>query len=940
METCALLVYDNSSSTTPSQSELKRTLETGDEKQKIEALKQAINLILSGEKLPQLLMVIIRFVLTSKNHTIKKLLLLYWEVIDMVGPDGQILPEMILVCNSLRNDLLHPNEYVRGSTLRFICKVKIAELLEPLVPSIIKNLEHRHTYVRRNAVLALHSVHAKIPQLCPDAPEIVAEFIQKEEDSSCRRNALSMLFSSAPEAAVKFLNENCEQASSWGDSLQFTVIDVIRKHTRQGISDGQKAMYVRIVLSLLQANSPAVQFEAASALLDLSSAPISAKAAGSTFIELLVNQSDNNVKLVTLEKLAWLKKKHNKVLQELLLDILRALSCPTLDIRQKTLDFALDLVNPRNIDEVVMLLKKEINKTLTEELDKAGDYRRMLIKAIHSCALKFPDVAGNVVLALLDHIGDDNHSASLYVATFAAEVVETYPEHRNTILMKLLDSISDVKGAPVMRIALWIIGSYTESVDELDVSFTKIKHLLGPMPFFSVAEESEPSTTPEPSQPTTKTVSKVLADGTYATQSALVPENAPSKQAQSNVAYLRREILKGNFPLATNAVSALTKIALKLLQASVSEAVKNRVVAEVLYIAASCLQYASMPEHHTEPLSVDTSREEIIFLLKLLSTPNCDSSIIDSLLTESKKAFKQRLVEQKELNNEHSQKKSVDVQVDDVIDLPIFKTNRMANNTFDEDVGGDLLRATGANERENEGGLNRVYQLTGFSDPLYAECYINVHRYDIVLDVLIINRTKDTLQNVNLELFTLGDLKLGKRSVQSYTIAPLNTLWIQADVKVSSSDTGVICGNLVYDIAGSVSSDKHCVVLNNIRVDIIDYINPDTCSDSQFRSMWCEFEWENKVPVNAKANSVFEFLEDIVKATNMKCLTPQSAMQGDCGFLAANLFAKSIFGEYALANMSIEQLENGDISGYIRIRSKTQGIALSLGDKIVQRSQH
>jgi hypothetical protein len=27
---------------------------------------------------------------------------------------------------------------------------------------------------------------------------------------------------------------------------------------------------------------------------------------------------------------------------------------PTLDIRQKTLDFALDLVNPRNIDEVVM----------------------------------------------------------------------------------------------------------------------------------------------------------------------------------------------------------------------------------------------------------------------------------------------------------------------------------------------------------------------------------------------------------------------------------------------------------------------------------------------------------------------------------------------------------------------------------------------------------
>ena len=28
-------------------------------------------------------------------------------------PTGKLLPEMILVCNNLRNDLSHPNEYVR-----------------------------------------------------------------------------------------------------------------------------------------------------------------------------------------------------------------------------------------------------------------------------------------------------------------------------------------------------------------------------------------------------------------------------------------------------------------------------------------------------------------------------------------------------------------------------------------------------------------------------------------------------------------------------------------------------------------------------------------------------------------------------------------------------------------------------------------------------------
>lgn len=39
-------------------------------------------------------------------------------------------------------------------------------------------------------------------------------------------------------------------------------------------------------------------------------------------------------------------------------------------------------------------------------------------------------------------------------------------------------------------------------------------------------------------------------------------------------------------------------------------------------------------------------------------------------------------------------------------------------------------------------------------------------------------------------------------------------------------------------------------------------------------------------------------------------------------------------GEDALANLSIEKGEDGTIQGHVRIRSKTQGIALSLGDKI------
>lgn len=52
------------------------------------------------------------------------------------------------------------------------------------------------------------------------------------------------------------------------------------------------------------------------------------------------------------------------------MDILRALATPNMDIRKKTLDIALDLVSPQNIDEAILYLKKEIAKTQSAGFEK------------------------------------------------------------------------------------------------------------------------------------------------------------------------------------------------------------------------------------------------------------------------------------------------------------------------------------------------------------------------------------------------------------------------------------------------------------------------------------------------------------------------------------------------------------------------------------------
>ena len=78
------------------------TSEHSDNRGKAAALKKLIQHVLNGERLPSLLMTIIRFVLPCNDHQIKKLLLIFWEIWPKTSPDGKLLHEMILVCDAYR----------------------------------------------------------------------------------------------------------------------------------------------------------------------------------------------------------------------------------------------------------------------------------------------------------------------------------------------------------------------------------------------------------------------------------------------------------------------------------------------------------------------------------------------------------------------------------------------------------------------------------------------------------------------------------------------------------------------------------------------------------------------------------------------------------------------------------------------------------------------
>jgi coatomer subunit beta len=865
------------------------------------ALKAAIMAMLGGEAMPRILMQVIRFCINSDDKQLKKLCMLYWEVVPKYQPmsseellaqaSGQavqrkLLPEMILVCNALMNDLNHPNEYVRGSMLRFLCKIKDEEILGPLVPSIKSCLTHRHSYVRKNAALAVfhaHKLHGE--HLIPDGPELMAQFIAAETDLAARRNAFLMLFNENEQLAFEFLGQHMQDGiAKFGDGFSLCVLELTRRVCRKDPT--QKSRFVRVLFSLLSSSSAAVSYEAAWTLVSLSNAPTAVRAAAVTYTNLLNGQNDNNIQLIVLERLESLQKKHHKIVQELLMDIMRALSSPNPDICQKVLEITMEAITARNVHSVVTTLKRELQKALSEDSEKSVAVRHLLVEAIHECAKKFPLVAESVVGLLMELLSTSDRT-SLQVATFVRAIIQEHPPLRSTLVPKLLESLGDITSPPVMCVSLWILGEYTTPGDALD-TFDDIVKEVGTIPFVVHEETKVVEGGSEAPKIVTKNV--VLADGTYATQTSYT--SAKPVEATDKTPKLRKMIVhQGDIFVAETLAASLTK--LLLLNPTLD---KQRVAKTVLILCAITKLAESGPSPAlAQRSSLSDCQERCTMCCRILLDPKTRGLLEPILLNDGKtqlSKYLKKLAEAQPKKNKADEDATPTTQADDMIHFRQLKSMTVsAGDVVDLDDGADLARATGYNKSNSlwDQESSHCYPLSGFADPVYAEALVTVHDYDIVLEILVINRTPNTLGDLSVELSTMGDMKIVERP-QSHTIGPLDQTTIRASIKVSSTETGHIFGTIVY--TDMSTQEQKLIHLNDIHMDIMDYIRPASCSDEGFRSMWAEFEWENKVAISTSITTLDGFLDHIVTSTKMKCLTDKPKKENASSFLAANLYAR------------------------------------------------
>lgn len=483
-----------------------------------------------------------------------------------------------------------------------------------------------------------------------------------------------------------------------------------------------------------------VIYEAAHALTTLTNNPVAVKAAAGKFIELAIKEPDNNVKLIVLERVDQLRQRNEGILDDLTMEVLRVLSSTDLDVRKKALNIALEMVSSRNVEEVVLLLKKELMKTVDEQYEKNNEYRSLLISTIHQSAIKFPEVAASVVGSLMDFISDVSSNASAVdVISFVKEVVERFPELRPSIIERLVTTLAEVRAGKVYRGVLWIIGEFSLEAKDIRDAWKGIRSSLGEIPILAseqrLLDEANEGKEPEDhvnghSKPSAPTGSrKVLADGTYATESALTSSAAAKAKLDavknSQKPPLRQLILDGDYYLATVLSSTLTKLVMRHSEISQDAARTNALRAEAMLIMISIIRVGQSQFVKTQ--IDEDSIDRIMSCVRSLSEFAQRKELETVFLEDTRKSFRNMVQaeEKKRAATAAIEKAKSALNVDDSFSIRQLKKKDLDGT---DEIEQDLERATGGDTATEDltSKLSRVVQLTGFSDPVYAEAYVKV----------------------------------------------------------------------------------------------------------------------------------------------------------------------------------------------------------------------
>uniref|UniRef100_A0A0D3FBS4 AP-1 complex subunit gamma n=1 Tax=Oryza barthii TaxID=65489 RepID=A0A0D3FBS4_9ORYZ len=373
---------------------------------------------------------------------------------------------LMLVTNSLKQDLNHSNQFIVGLALCALGNICSAEMARDLSPEVERLMRSRDVNTKKKAALCAIRIVRKVPDLAENFMGLASSLLKEKhhgilisavqlctELCKSSKDALEYLRKNCVEGLVRILRDvsNSSYAPEYdvaGISDPFLHIRVLKLMRILGQGDADCSEYMNDILAQVATKNEsnknaanAILYECVQTIMGIE-ATSGLRVLAINILGRFLSNRDNNIRYVALNMLMRAITVDTQAVQRHRTTILECVKDADASIRKRALELVFLLVNDTNV--------KPLTKELVDYLDSADpDFKEDLTAKICSIVEKFSqeklwylDQMFKVLSLAGNHVKDDVWHALVVVISNASEL-QGY-------------SVS------LVRVAVWCIGEYGE----------------------------------------------------------------------------------------------------------------------------------------------------------------------------------------------------------------------------------------------------------------------------------------------------------------------------------------------------------------------------------------------------------------------------------------------------------------------------------------------
>ncbi|XP_010913559.1 AP-1 complex subunit gamma-2 isoform X1 [Elaeis guineensis] len=387
---------------------------------------------------------------------------------------------LMLVTNSLKQDLNHSNQYIVGLALCALGNICSAEMARDLAPEVERLLQTRDPNIRKKAALCSIRIIRKVPDLAENFMGPAASLLKEKHHGvliagvqlctdlcKASTDALEYLRKNCTEGLVRILRDvsNSPYAPEYdiaGITDPFLHIRALRLMRMLGQGDADSSEYMNDILAQVATKTEsnknagnAILYECVETIMGIE-ATSGLRVLAINILGRFLSNRDNNIRYVALNMLMKAVTVDFQAVQRHRTTILECVKDSDASIRKRALELVFLLVNDNNVKS---LTKELIDYLEVSDQDFKGDLTAKICSIVEKFSqekLWYIDQMFKVLSLAGNYVKDDVWHALIVMISNAPDL-QGYSVRS---LYKAFQTSNEQES--LVRVTVWCIGEYGE----------------------------------------------------------------------------------------------------------------------------------------------------------------------------------------------------------------------------------------------------------------------------------------------------------------------------------------------------------------------------------------------------------------------------------------------------------------------------------------------